>query len=189
MDLGHKTLTMLGISLKNENLNLSRLNLDRPILFSCQEESIEHLAMGMRFNRSIRAFSMRNAGLRDRGCYLLCDNLCLNSTLQELDLASNRLPEDAGMSLCKLLSDNSSIQRLNLANNELHDRGCEHISVALGDYPNIMHLDLAHNGKDSPKFSIVTEALIQTSLQKPASSSSALTVASPRRRRVSVSQG
>ena len=146
MDLGHKTFTMLGISLKNENLNLSRLNLDRPILFSCQEESIEHLAMGMRFNRSIQSLSMRNAGLRDRGCYLLCDNLCLNSTLRELDLASNRLTEDAGISLCTLLSDNSSIQRLNLANNELHDRGCEHISDALGDYPNIMHLDLAYNG-------------------------------------------
>jgi Ran GTPase-activating protein (RanGAP) involved in mRNA processing and transport len=146
MDLGHKTFTMLGISLKNEYLNVSRLNLDRPVLFSCQEESIEHLAMGFRYNKSVQSFSMRNASLRDRGCYLLCDNLCLNSTLQELDLASNKLTEDAGTSLCKLLSDNGRIQRLNLANNELHDRGCEHLSVALADYPNVMDLDLAYNG-------------------------------------------
>jgi len=146
MDLGHKTFTMLGISLKNVMLNLSRLNLDRPVLFSCQEESIEHLAMGLRYNQSVQSFSMRNAALRDRGCYLLCDNLCLNGTLQELDLASNKLTEDSGVSLCKLLSDNSSIQRLNLANNELHDRGCEHLSVALADYPNVMDLDIAYNG-------------------------------------------
>lgn len=146
MDLGHKTFTMLGISLKNNMLNLSKLNLDRPVLFSCQEESIEHLAMGLRINQSVQSFSMRNAALRDRGCYLLCDNLCLNGTLQELDLASNKLTEDSGISVCKLLCDNSSIQRLNLANNELHDRGCEHLAMALADYPNIMDLDLAYNG-------------------------------------------
>ena len=146
MALGHKTFTMFGICLKSDKLNISRLNLDRPILFSCQEESIDNLAMGLRFNRSIQSFSMRNAGLRDRGCYSLCDNLCLNDTLQELDLASNKLTEDAGISLCKLLKDNSSIQRLNLANNELHDRGCEHLSEALGEYANVNDLDLAYNG-------------------------------------------
>jgi Ran GTPase-activating protein (RanGAP) involved in mRNA processing and transport len=146
MDLGHKTFTMLGISLKNRSLNLKHLNLDRPILFSCQEESIEHLAMGLRMNRSVQSLSLRNAGLRDRGCYLLCDNLCLNSTLRELDLASNRLTEDAGISLCKLLRDNNTIQRLCLSNNELHDRGCEHLSAALAEFPNVVNLDLANNG-------------------------------------------
>ena len=121
MDLGHKTFTMLGISLKNAAINLSKLNLDRPILFSCQEEAIEHLAMGLRYNRSLSALSLRNAGLRDRGCYLLCDNLSLNNTLRELDISSNKLTEDCGMSLAKLLSDNASIERLCLANNELHE--------------------------------------------------------------------
>ena len=154
MDLGHKTFTMLGISLKNKNLNLSKLNLDRPVLFSCQEESIEHLAMGLRYNESVQSFSMRNAGLRDRGCYLLCDNLCLNSSLQVLDLSSNKLTEDAGMSLCNLLSNETrsqekpcAIRTLVLANNELHDRGCEHMSEALADSMcSVLDLDLAYNG-------------------------------------------
>lgn len=154
MDLGHKTFTMLGISLKNKDLNLSKLNLDRPVLFSCQEEAIEHLAMGFRYNESVQSFSMRNAGLRDRGCYLLCDNLCLNSSLQFLDLSSNKLTEDAGMSLCNLLSNETrsqetpcSIRTLILANNELHDRGCEHMSEALADSMcSVLDLDLAYNG-------------------------------------------
>ena len=52
MDLGHRTLTMLGEALKKNN-SLTSLNIDRPLLFSAQEEAVEQVAMGLRHNSAL----------------------------------------------------------------------------------------------------------------------------------------
>jgi len=152
MDLGHKTLTMIGSVLVNDEAsgmasesNLVTLNIDRPVLFSCQEESIEHIAMGLKLNTTLRSLSLKNAGLRDKGCYLLCDNLVLNGSLTSLDISSNKLTEDAGPSLAKLVHRSGTLASLFLANNELCDRGCTSLSEALSSNSAITDLDLAHN--------------------------------------------
>ena len=110
MDLGHQTFTMLGKALAQNN-SITSLNIDRPILFSCQEESIYHLATGLKLNKSLNSLSIKNAGLRDHGCFLLCDNLMLNQTLTELDLSSNRLTEISGDHIHNLLKKDQTLIR------------------------------------------------------------------------------
>jgi hypothetical protein len=148
MELGHQTLGMMGIAL-SKNQSLLVLNIDRPCLFSCQEEAIEHLGMGLRVNTSLRSLSLKNAQVHDRGCFLLCDNLVLNYSLTELDLSSNKLTEDCGPSLAHLLERNEHISKLYLANNELHDRGCTALSQSLSNNASITDLDVAYNGIDN----------------------------------------
>ncbi|KAJ1493051.1 hypothetical protein T484DRAFT_1930045 [Baffinella frigidus] len=153
MDLGHRTLTMLGEALKR-NGALTHLNIDRPLLFSAQEEAIEQVAMGLRHNKALLSLSIKQAGIRARGCYLLCDNLALNSTLHTLDLSSNKLPEDAGPSISKLLTLSQSLSTLHLANNQLGDRGCTALSDALATNRTVTDLDVAYN-------SIAADGLMQ----------------------------
>jgi Ran GTPase-activating protein (RanGAP) involved in mRNA processing and transport len=144
MDLGHRTLTMLGEALKR-NSTLEVLSIDRPLLFSAQEEAIEHVAMGLRENTGLRALSIKHAGIRERGCYFLCDNLALNHTLNTLDLSSNKLPEDAGPSLAKLLNLSQGLSTLLVSNNQLGDRGCTALADALARNQGITDLDVAYN--------------------------------------------
>ncbi len=86
MQVGHQTLTMLGVAL-GRNPSLAVLNIDRPVLFSCQEEAIEHVAMGLRTNNALRTLSMKNAGTRPRTlisrkeiffvCWYVCVCVCV----------------------------------------------------------------------------------------------------------------
>eukprot|EP00960_Hanusia_phi_P044871 756872-Hanusia_phi.AAC.10 len=143
MDLGHQTFTMLGKVLTQNN-SITTLNIDRPILFSCQEESIYHLASGLKLNKTLRSLSIKNAGLRDHGCFLLCDNLMLNETLTELDLSSNRLSEISGQYIHNLLKKDLNLMRLKLSCNKLCDRGCEVLAQAL-PASSIVELDISYN--------------------------------------------
>jgi len=159
-DVGHKTLTLIGTALR-ENQTLTSLNLDRPLLFSLGEEAMGHVGQALVWNTALKTLSLQKHGLTDRGCARLCDNLIYNTTLTDLTLASNKLTVESAHSLAGLLSRRKDMKRLNLGSNSLDDEAARRFSAALPDHPELTDLDISNNRIEDEGMYALAGALAQ----------------------------
>lgn len=138
LDLGDCDLTTESVialsTVLMHNKSLRALNVNRPILFTEQEETTVHYANMLKVNTTLQELHLQKCGMRDFGATRLSDNLVENFSLQYLDLSCNRITRDGALEIAKVLKKNTSIKVLDLGFNRLEDDGAMHIAEALSTY-------------------------------------------------------
>lgn len=138
LDLGDtdlKTECVIALAtVLNYNSTLKALNINRPILFSHQEETTVHFAKMLKVNRSLQELHLMKYDLRDFGVTRLAENLMDNFTLTYLNLSCNRMTRDGAKELNKLLKRDTGLKVLDLGYNRLGDDGAMHLAEALATY-------------------------------------------------------
>lgn len=138
LDLGDADLTTEAVialpTVLHRNTTLKALNVNRPLLFSCQEETTVHFAKMLKANTTLEELHLQKYDMRDFGATRLADNLMENMNLTYLDLSCNRITRDGTKELSKVLKHNTSIKVLDLGFNRLEDDGAMHLADAIGHY-------------------------------------------------------
>nr|XP_039252623.1 leucine-rich repeat-containing protein 34-like [Styela clava] len=138
LDLGDTdqgTESMIALStVLNQNRHLRALNINRPLLFSCQEETTVHFGKMLKVNHSLREIHMSKCMIRDFGMERLCEGLTDNYTLVYLDLSCNRITRDGAECMSHLLRKNTPLEILDLGYNRIEDDGAQYLSEAIGTY-------------------------------------------------------
>ncbi|XP_076086735.1 leucine-rich repeat-containing protein 34-like isoform X1 [Mytilus galloprovincialis] len=129
-DLTIESIIAISTVLYN-NKTLKALNINRPILFSHQEETTVHFAEMLKVNTTLKEVHFQKYDMRDFGMTRLAENLMHNDTLTYLDLSCNRITRDGINELSKVLEKNTAIEVLDLGYNRLEDDGAIHIANAL----------------------------------------------------------
>lgn len=150
LDLGDtdlKTESVIAFAtVLNNNRTLKALNLNRPILFSEQEETTIHFAKMLKVNTTLEELHLQKYTMRDDGATRLAENLMENYSLQYLDLSCNRITRDGVKELSKVLKRNTAIKQLDLSYNRLEDDGAMHVAEAVATYnTNLEMLDVRTN--------------------------------------------
>lgn len=118
----------------NLNNTLKSVNLNRPVLFTRQEETTVHVAKMLKVNVRLREIHLTHYDMRDFGAERLKENLTDNLTLTHLDLRSNNITRDGAKHLAILLKSNTPLEVLNLAYNRIEDDGAIALADALAAY-------------------------------------------------------
>ncbi|NWT66007.1 LRC34 protein, partial [Prunella himalayana] len=129
-DVGMQCLIATAIAL-TQNKSLKAINLNRPLLFSQQEESTVHLARMLRSNSSLVELHLGKHGMKNFGVERLCEALHKNSRLRYLDLSCNNITCDGVKFLGALLKRNQTLEILDLSANRIEDVGAIYLSEAL----------------------------------------------------------
>ena len=79
------------------------------------------------------------------GITTFAEALKTNTTLQQLNLADNRIDEKGATQLAEALKGNNSIQKLDLGENDLADNGTKQLAEALKTNNSLQELDLYNN--------------------------------------------
>lgn len=116
-----------------KNSNLRAVVLNRPMIFSHQEEQAVHIGHMLTINNTLTELHLEKFSLRDFGVERLVDGLLssYNYSLKYLNISSNRLSRDSGPVLAKLLAKNTPLQILDVSNNRLEKEGLAEIAAAL----------------------------------------------------------
>ncbi|XP_060073757.1 leucine-rich repeat-containing protein 34-like [Ylistrum balloti] len=138
LDLGDTDLTIEAVialpTVLYRNSTLKALNVNRPLLFSCQEETTVHFAKMLKVNTSLEELHLQKYDMRDFGVTRLAENLMENMTFTYLNLSCNRITRDGTKELAKVLKNNTSIKVLDLGFNRLEDDGALHLAEAIATY-------------------------------------------------------
>nr|XP_056706144.1 leucine-rich repeat-containing protein 34 [Euleptes europaea] len=129
-DLGTQSLIALATVL-NHNEAIKAINLNRPILYSEEEESTVHLALMLRANSTLVELHLCKHEMKNFGAERLCDALYENHSLRYLDLSCNKITRDGVRFLGKLLKLNNTLEILDLNFNRIEDDGALYLSEAL----------------------------------------------------------
>ncbi|XP_032228852.1 leucine-rich repeat-containing protein 34 [Nematostella vectensis] len=130
----------------NYNNTLKVLYINRPLLFSHQEETTVHMAKMLKVNIRLRELHLTHYDIRDFGAERIMEHLVDNLTLTHLNLASNNITRDGAKQLAILLKRNTPLEMLNLAYNRIEDDGAVAIAEALAAYnTNLIKLVLCNN--------------------------------------------
>ncbi|OWF43081.1 leucine-rich repeat-containing protein 34-like isoform X2 [Mizuhopecten yessoensis] len=151
LDLGDTDMTIEAVialpTVLFRNSTLKALNVNRPLIFSCQEETTVHFAKMLKVNTSIEELHLQKYDMRDFGATRLAENLMANMTFNYLDLSCNRITRDGTKELAKVLKNNTSIKILDLGFNRLEDDGAMHLAEAIATYNTTLEtLVVASNG-------------------------------------------
>ncbi|XP_029472393.1 leucine-rich repeat-containing protein 34 isoform X2 [Rhinatrema bivittatum] len=136
-DLGTQSLIALATIL-NQNQVIKSINLNRPLLYSQQEETTVHIALMLKVNHGLKELHLSKHEMTDFGVQRLCENLQENFTLQYLDLSCNRITRDGVKCLAKLLEQNTVLEILDLTSNRMEDDGAIYLSEAIAIYNNTL---------------------------------------------------
>jgi len=129
-DLGTECVIAFATVL-NQNNNLRAINLNRPILFSLQEETVVHIGLMLKVNNALRELHLSKFDMKDFGVERLCEGLVDNYTLVYLNLSCNRITRDGAAVIARLLRRNTPLEILDLGFNRIENDGAMHISAAL----------------------------------------------------------
>uniref|UniRef100_A0A8C6JB35 Uncharacterized protein n=1 Tax=Melopsittacus undulatus TaxID=13146 RepID=A0A8C6JB35_MELUD len=132
-DIGVQCLIAIASAL-NQNKSVKAINLNRPLLFTQQEETTVHLALMLKNNSSLVELHLCKHEMKNFGLERLCEALYENSSLRYLDLACNKITSDGVKFLGKLLKWNQTLQILDLNANRIEDDGAIYLSEALALY-------------------------------------------------------
>ncbi|XP_048362948.1 leucine-rich repeat-containing protein 34 isoform X2 [Sphaerodactylus townsendi] len=132
-DLGTQSLIAVATVL-NHNESIKAINLNRPILYSEEEESTVHLALMLRANSTLVELHLCKHEMKNFGAERLCDALYENRSLRYLDISCNKITRDGVRFLGKLLKLNDSLEILDLNFNRIEDDGAFYLSEALALY-------------------------------------------------------
>ncbi|WAR14668.1 LRC34-like protein, partial [Mya arenaria] len=138
----------------NNNRTLKSLNMNRPILFTEQEECTVHFAKMLKVNTTLEELHLQKFEIRDFGATRLAENLMENLSLQYLDLSCNRITRDG------VLKRNTGIRHLNLSFNRLEDDGAIHVAEAIATYNTTLEiLDVRTNNITGKGLCALSDAL------------------------------
>lgn len=164
LDLGDTDLTTESVialaTVLQNNRSLKVLNVNRPLLFSEQEECVVHFAKMLKVNNTLEELHLQKYQIRDFGATRLAENLMENFTLQYLDLSCNRITRDGVKELAKVLKKNTAIKKLDLSFNRLEDDGAMHLAEAISTYnTNLEMLDVRTNNIGGKGLCSLTDAM------------------------------
>ncbi|XP_017683238.1 PREDICTED: leucine-rich repeat-containing protein 34 isoform X3 [Lepidothrix coronata] len=129
-DLGLKCLIAIATAL-TQNKSLRAINLNRPLLYSQEEETTVHIAKMLKGNSSLVELHLSKHEMKNFGVERLCEALYENSSLRYLDLSCNKITSDGVKFLGELLKRNQSLVILDLNANRIEDAGATYLSEAL----------------------------------------------------------
>lgn len=152
----------------HQNKTLKALNVNRPILFTQQEETTVHYAKMLKVNTTLEEIHLQKYDMRDFGATRLAENLMQNNTLKCLNLSCNRVTRDGALEISKVLKENTAIEVLDLGYNRLEDDGACHIAEALKTYnTNLQTLVVSFNNIGNKGLCALADALkVNTSLKQ-----------------------
>ncbi|NWI87989.1 LRC34 protein, partial [Pitta sordida] len=129
-ELGLKCLIAIAIAL-TQNKSLRAINLNRPLLYSQEEETTVHMAQMLKNNSSLVELHLSKHEMKNFGVEQLCEALHENSSLRYLDLSCNKITCDGAQFLRELLIHNQTLEILDLNANRIEDAGAVYLSQAL----------------------------------------------------------
>ncbi|XP_042312466.1 leucine-rich repeat-containing protein 34 isoform X2 [Sceloporus undulatus] len=129
-DLGTQSLIALATVL-NHNESIKAINLNRPILYSQEEETTVHIALMLNVNSTLVELHLCKHEMKNFGVERLCDALYANTTLRYLDLSCNKITRDGVRFLGQLLERNNTLEILDLNFNRIENDGAFYLSEAL----------------------------------------------------------
>eukprot|EP01041_Mallomonas_annulata_P002145 gene2145-4177_t len=128
------------------NTTLESLILDRPLLTTLEEESVDHFSRLLAHQSSLTALSLRYNHVGDHGMRLLSQALMANDTLTSLNLDSNKICVGGANSIARTLVQVQRLKELRLSANRLGDEGARAIAEALKCNYSLTKVDLGYNG-------------------------------------------
>ncbi|XP_031562259.1 leucine-rich repeat-containing protein 34-like [Actinia tenebrosa] len=144
----------------NYNNTLKVLVMNRPLLFSHQEETTVHIARMLKVNIRLKEIHLTHYDIRDFGAERIKENLYENLTLTHLNLSSNNITRDGAKQLAILLKKNTPLEVLNLAYNRIEDDGAVAIAEALASYnTNLTTLVVCSNNIASQGLCAIAKAM------------------------------
>ncbi|NXH18200.1 LRC34 protein, partial [Bucco capensis] len=129
-DLGMECLIAIATAL-TQNKSLKAINLNRPLLYSQEEETTVHIALMLKTNSCLVELHLGKHGMKTFGLKRLCEGLYTNSSLRYLDLSCNKITHDDVKVLGQLLKQNQTLEILDLNANRIEDDGAMFLSEAL----------------------------------------------------------
>ncbi|XP_066477645.1 leucine-rich repeat-containing protein 34 [Tiliqua scincoides] len=129
-DLGTQSLIAVATVL-NHNDVIKAINLNRPILYSQEEETTVHMALMLKINHTLIELHMCKHEMKNFGVERLCEALYENHALRYLDLSCNKITRDGVKFLGQLLKRNNTLEILDLNFNRIEDDGAFYLSEAL----------------------------------------------------------
>ncbi|NWH65873.1 LRC34 protein, partial [Geococcyx californianus] len=132
-DMGTQCLTAIATALA-QNRSVKAINLNRPLLYSQEEETTVHIALMLKNNSSLVELHLCKHEMKNFGVERLCEALYENSSLRYLDLSCNKITCDGVKFLAELLKRNQSLEILDLNANRIEDDGAIYLSEALALY-------------------------------------------------------
>ncbi|NWU62236.1 LRC34 protein, partial [Pterocles burchelli] len=132
-DMGTQCLIAITTAL-TRNKSVKAVNLNRPLLYSQQEETTVHVAQMLKNNSSLVELHLCKHEMKNFGVERLCEALYENSSLRYLDLSCNKITCDGVKFLGELLKQNQTLEILDLSANRIEDAGAIYLSEALAWY-------------------------------------------------------
>ncbi|XP_026710505.1 leucine-rich repeat-containing protein 34 isoform X3 [Athene cunicularia] len=132
-DMGMQCLIAIATAL-TQNKSVKAINLNRPLLYSQEEETTVHIALMLKSNSSLVELHLCKHEMKNFGVERLCEALYENSSLRYLDLSCNKITHDGVKFLGELLKRNQTLEILDLNANRIEDDGANYLSEALALY-------------------------------------------------------
>ncbi|NXS68654.1 LRC34 protein, partial [Pandion haliaetus] len=132
-DMGIQCLIAIATAL-TWNKSVKAINLNRPLLYSQEEETTVHVALMLKNNSSLVELHLGKHEMKNFGVERLCEALYENSSLRYLDLSCNKITCDGVKFLGELLKRNQTLEILDLNANRIEDDGAFYLSEALTLY-------------------------------------------------------
>uniref|UniRef100_A0A8C3JLB3 Leucine rich repeat containing 34 n=1 Tax=Calidris pygmaea TaxID=425635 RepID=A0A8C3JLB3_9CHAR len=129
-DMGMQSLIATATAL-TQNKSVKAINLNRPLLYSQEEETTVHVAVMLKKNSSLVELHLCKHEMKNFGVERLCEALYENSSLRYLDLSCNKITRDGVKFLAELLKWNQTLEILDLNANRIEDDGAIYLSEAL----------------------------------------------------------
>ncbi|XP_014794265.1 PREDICTED: leucine-rich repeat-containing protein 34 isoform X1 [Calidris pugnax] len=129
-DMGTQSLIATATAL-TQNKSVKAINLNRPLLYSQEEETTVHVALMLKKNSSLVELHLCKHEMKNFGVERLCEALYENSSLKYLDLSCNEITRDGVKFLAELLKRNQTLEILDLNANRMEDDGAIYLSEAL----------------------------------------------------------
>ncbi|NXS56587.1 LRC34 protein, partial [Brachypteracias leptosomus] len=132
-DMGPQCLIAIATALTH-NKSIKAINLNRPLLYSHEEETTVHVSLMLKTNSSLVELHLGKHDMKNFGVEQLCEALYKNSSLRYLDLSCNKITCDGVKFLGELLKQNQALEILDLSANCIEDAGAIYLSEALALY-------------------------------------------------------
>ncbi|RUS76713.1 hypothetical protein EGW08_015516 [Elysia chlorotica] len=164
LDIGDADLTIECLialaTVLRENRTLKALNVNRPLLWTVQEEPTDHFTRMIKVNKGLRELHMQKFTMRDFGACRFAENLIHNHTLTYLNLNCNRITRDGTKELAKVLKLNTGLKVLDLGYNRLEDDGAIYLAEAIGTYNTTLEcLNIVYNNIGPKGLCAIADAL------------------------------
>ncbi|XP_019474708.1 leucine-rich repeat-containing protein 34 isoform X1 [Meleagris gallopavo] len=132
-DMGTQCLIAIA-SVLTQNKAVRAINLNRPLLYSQEEETTIHMALMLKNNSSLVELHLCKHEIKSLGVERLCEALYENCSLRYLDLSCNKITREDVKFLGELLKQNQTLEILDLNSNRIEDDGAIYLSEALALY-------------------------------------------------------